>query len=365
MPGVQRAEPKVRYSVFPYHCFCVKERRFKTCEKIRGTISPEWGRCPGGHATEKEGRLQTLSPLNSRTAQGIIGNTYMAQNPLFTQLTVMDLVPFGNAGGESGFYALRLTPPGWEHWNPGQFVMLRPSDAPPERLWGRPFSICRVTPRDMVIFFQVCGRATAAMAKLSPGEQLDVWGPLGNGFAVEARVPTLLLAGGIGIAPFVAYVQNHPTPWDLSMEFGHRMPLECYPIDSITEYTLAEAHQEKNPGDLEAFIERMDERIQKHVPDGLVLACGPTPFLRTVQSLARKHKARAQLSLETRMACGIGACLGCVVKACLPPKGVEEAGAAPARVMSEASDAAIRAGGSNVQTCTCGPVFWADSVSLA
>jgi len=283
--------------------------------------------------------------------------------PILTQFTVIDLVPFGNVGNETGFYALRLTPPEWEGWAPGQFIMLRPVDASPERLWGRPFSICRVTPRDMVIFFQIHGRATAAMAKLVPGNLLDVWGPLGNSFVMEAKTPTLLLAGGIGIAPFVGYVQNHPTPWELSMEFGHRMPLECYPIDSIAEYTLAEAHQEKHPDDRLAFIKRMDERIAKHAENGLVLACGPTPFLQEVQRLAQKHKARAQLSLETRMACGVGACLGCVVKAHLPAclPGDDRT---PLVVRGKAG-MALRSEGRNVQTCTCGPVFWADSVTLA
>jgi len=257
--------------------------------------------------------------------------------PILSRLSVIDLVPFGNAESETELYALRLTPPAWEGWKPGQFIMLRPVDASPERLWGRPFSICRVTPNDLTIFFQILGRATADMARLVPGSLLDVWGPLGNAFVMEANTPTLLLAGGIGIAPFVGYAQNHPTPGKLGMEFGHRLPLECYPLNNIREYIQTDAHQEKHPDDRQAFIRRMDERIAQHAAHGLTLACGPTPFLQEVQSLALKHNARAQLSLETRMACGVGACLGCVVK-------VE---------------------GYNVQTCTCGPVFWADSVSLA
>lgn len=267
----------------------------------------------------------------------------------------MDLVLFGNTGTETGFYALRLTPPDWEDWSPGQFVMVRPSDASPERLWGRPFSICRVTPRDMVIFFQIKGRATAAMSRLAPGDTLDVWGPLGNSFLIEAKTPTLLLAGGIGIAPFVGYVQKHPTPWDLTLEFGHRMPLECYPIDSITEYTLAEAHHEKTPEDRDAFLNHVDERVRLLPREGLVLACGPTPFLRAVQEMSYRHKVRTQLCLETRMACGVGACLGCVVKARLP-----EDSTAPVTLTNSPAPSCTE--GRNVQTCTCGPVFWADSV---
>ncbi len=284
-------------------------------------------------------------------------NQYMSP-PLLTQLTVMDLVPFGNTGSQTCFYALRLTPPSWESWTPGQFVMLRPSGSGSEMLWGRPFSICRATSRDLVLFFQVRGRATTAMAKLAPGDLLDVWGPLGNSLAMEAKTPTLLLAGGIGIAPFVGYVHAHPTPWDVTMEFGHRMPLDCYPFDGINERAMADAHLEKDEKDREAFLHLVAERIQQFADKGLVLACGPTPFLEVVQSLSLKYKARTQLCLETRMACGIGACLGCVVKAVLPPD-TQFLSGGPA---SEAPAACTEARA--VQTCTCGPNFWADTVTL-
>lgn len=281
--------------------------------------------------------------------------------PVLTQLTVLDLVPFGNTGAQASFFALRLTPPDWEGWSPGQFVMLRPSGMKGEHLWGRPFSICHTSSRDLVIFFQVRGRATTDMARLVPGDQLDVWGPLGNALAVEPDSPTLLLAGGIGIAPFVGYVQNHPRPLAIRMEFAHRMPVECYPYDDLAQKIDACTHQEEGPEDRAAFLQLVEQRIQEHAHDGLVLACGPTPFLRVVQEYALRYKARAQLCLETRMACGVGACLGCVVKAHLPAD----------------SDAAVRAltrgdgrnlaelEGRNVQTCSCGPNFWADCVSFS
>lgn len=266
--------------------------------------------------------------------------------PVLLQLNVLDLVPFGrDPEHQTAFYALRLTPPDWEHWSPGQFVMLRPAACGQEVLWGRPFAICSLTNRDLVIFFQVRGRATSLLAQMQPGATLNVWGPLGNAFAVEEKTPTLLLAGGIGIAPFVGYVQTHPAPWDLRMEFGHRMPLECYPFDSIGEKAMAESHVEKTPADREKFLALVERRIKEFAGGGLVLACGPTPFLLAVQALSRKYEARTQLSLETRMACGIGACLGCVVKAKTP------AGQADAERH-------------NVQTCTCGPNFWADSVTF-
>jgi dihydroorotate dehydrogenase electron transfer subunit len=296
--------------------------------------------------------------------------------PALAHLTVMDLVPFGNVGPQTAFYALRLTPPEWEHWSPGQFIMLRPASAGSEILWARPFSICRVTPRDLILFFQVRGRGTAAMTKLQPGDVLHVWGPLGNSFALEPETPTLLLAGGIGIAPFVGYVHAHPTPGEVFMEFGHRMPLECYPFDSINEKITLSAHLEKNGKDRESFLSLVEERVRQFAGRGLVLACGPTLFLRAVQAFALRHKARAQLCLETRMACGVGACHGCVVRAFPAPDNSAPLAAPdsfPARVPAEAGAAVPpedngghrRSAGTMVQTCTCGPNFWADSVSFS
>lgn len=296
---------------------------------------------------EKRGK-RTLQK-NSLGGKCPTDTSYMT-HPTVKQLTVLDLVPFGNPGGNTAFYALRLSPPEWETWKPGQFVMIKPANGGSELLWGRPFSICRVSRVDMVLFFQVVGRGTTELSKLQAGDELTVWGPLGNYFAMEAQTPTLILAGGIGLAPFVGYVQTHPSPWDIQVEFGHRMPVECYPADSINEKAMMEAHHEKNPQDRKAFLEVVDKRMQEYTANGLVLACGPTPFLREVQRFALKYKTRTQLCLETRMACGVGACLGCVVKAArqgttLPANG---------------DDSSFN----YMQTCTCGPNFWADRVSF-
>lgn len=257
--------------------------------------------------------------------------------------TVLDLVPFGNPGSTPEFFALRLTPPEWPNWKPGQFIMLRPAKAGKEHLWARPFSICRLTARDLVIFFQVRGVGTREMAEFSAGEQVDIWGPLGNTMAMEKDTPTLLIAGGIGIAPFVGYAHAHPAPWNLQMEFGHRHSLDCYPFDALNEKIMIDAHHDRGPADTAAFVELLDKRVAEYAAQkGLVLGCGPTGLLKEVRRLAKKHGARTQLSLETRMACGIGACLGCVVKA--KADGADDF--------------------SHVQTCTCGPNFWADKVEF-
>ena len=270
----------------------------------------------------------------------------MSTPPTSSLLTVLDLVPFGQTGGESRYFALRISRPDWENWRPGQFVMLRPLSFGLEMPWARPFGICHMTTRHMICFFQVAGRGTRRMAELRAGDQIRVWGPLGNGFAVEPETPTLLLAGGMGIVPFVGYVARHPNPWNVSMLFGHRDPLSCYPVDSINEHVTLDTLHENVPGDLDNFIYTLQERIREYAEQkGLVLACGPLPFLKTVRSLALQYGARTQLSLENRMACGVGACLGCVTRT------------------TKAWPVAEKREGL-VQVCNHGPVFWADQIEL-
>jgi dihydroorotate dehydrogenase electron transfer subunit len=280
----------------------------------------------------------------------------LLMNPSISELTVLDIAPFGN-GPKHEFFALHLTPPQWERSAPGQFVMLRPLPARSEALCPRPFSICRRTDGRLTVFFRARGRVTAEMAALRAGDTVQVTGPLGNALPVSSDRPTLILAGGIGIAPFVEYADKHPRPAVLSAEFGHSFPLECYPFASIAKKCAARSHREKNGEDRAAFAALMEKRIRESAPEGLILACGPTPFLRLVRDMSLARGAEAWLCLETRMACGIGACLGCAVKA--RPSAGE--GAAPLRGSGQSGtpDAGVF-----VRTCACGPNFRADSILL-
>lgn len=257
--------------------------------------------------------------------------------------------------GDSALFTLRLRSPGWKSWHPGQFVMIRPQSVTrPDIFWARPFSISRSDDEELRVVFQVAGRGTKSMLGLERGRLVTVWGPLGNSFAVSRSGPSLLLAGGIGIAPFVGYIERHPAPETLRMEFGHRLHLDCYPFAECRDMHRAcsdfvRSHQETCSGDLDRFLAAMDEAIRDTAArNGLVLACGPMPFLKSVQKFALRHRVLAQLSLETRMACGVGACLGCVVKGAVP----------------DTKTAVVPEAFSYVQTCTKGPVFRADQIDL-
>jgi dihydroorotate dehydrogenase electron transfer subunit len=182
----------------------------------------------------------------------------MQTTPACETLEVLDLVPFGPAAQDTGCYALRLSTPIWRDWMPGQFVMIRPKAWGYDMLWPRPFSICRLSSHNLVIFFQVRGRGTQRMLSLKPGDAVDVWGPLGTGFACKPEIPTLMIAGGAGIAPFIGYTQYHPKPWNLWMDFGHRLPLGSYPFDSINEKIVADNHHEQCPEDRTRFIAHVE-----------------------------------------------------------------------------------------------------------
>ena len=253
-------------------------------------------------------------------------------------VTVLDVAPVGQSKMAGELMELRLELPGWDSWKPGQFVMVRPVDWELDLLWARPFSISSADDRSMTLLIQKTGRGTRRLGELQPGDKVTVWGPLGNGFAMAADRPTLLMAGGVGIAPFRGYVENHPASENLHLFFAHRLPLDCYPFEALRRTVAGESTMERGPEDLAAIIAAMGERIAEFAArDGLILACGPTPFMRTVQRFAAESGARAQLSLENRMACGVGACLGCVTK-----NGKDQ----------------------HVQVCTRGPVFWSDDVVL-
>lgn len=103
----------------------------------------------------------------------------MSQSSLY-DLAVIDNVPFGLTGTHGRFFALRLERPGWKSWAPGQFVMIRPQGWALDMPWARPFSICRVSTNELVIFFQVSGRGTEKMAALRRGDRVHLWGPLGQ-----------------------------------------------------------------------------------------------------------------------------------------------------------------------------------------
>jgi dihydroorotate dehydrogenase electron transfer subunit len=255
------------------------------------------------------------------------------------QCSVRELRPRHEEDGQVKVFELLLD--GFDQaFTPGQFVMIRPAAFGLEHLWGRAFSIVSVEDGVLRLFIQVAGKGTAKLSRLKPGDEVAVWGPLGNGFLPtksEDSGPVLILAGGVGLASFSAYAKTHPRPDDVTLLFGHRLPKATYSMDDFAHLGSVQAMHEQRPEDLQAFIDAMGQLMREVAHSGIILACGPTPFLRTVRKLALSLKARAYLSLENTMGCGVGACMGCVVQhVSLGP----------------------------VPACTRGPVFKAEDIDL-
>jgi dihydroorotate dehydrogenase electron transfer subunit len=170
---------------------------------------------------------------------------------------------------------------------PGQFFMLEA----PGRVLPRPMSLCLAPPGELGFLFDPVGPGTRALAALEPGDELGILGPLGNGFDLAVEAP-VLVGGGIGMAPL---------PY-LSERLG-RPPA----VLGFRSQHYAEA-AELVPN-AEVVIE--PTLVTEALPSGRdILACGPEPML---EALARIDP-EAQLAWEAPMACGYGACYGCVVQ---------------------------------------------------
>ncbi len=203
---------------------------------------------------------------------------------------------------------------------PGQFVMLRVSDGV-DPLLRRPFSVCRVE-GDAVfgILYRVVGRGTAIMSRAHEGERLSVLGPLGRGF----RLPTagrrsLLVGGGIGIAPLI-FLAITIVKGVRAFLAGYRSAGDVIPIERVglgSKISIATddgtaGHRGFVTELLKGYVEGAGEER-----DSVVYACGPLPMLKEVAALTTRRGIPCQVSLETSMACGVGACQGCSVRGSL------------------------------------------------
>ncbi|MGM0688025.1 MAG: dihydroorotate dehydrogenase electron transfer subunit [Bacillota bacterium] len=195
---------------------------------------------------------------------------------------------------------------------PGQFVMVY---MPMEYgyMLPRPFSIFRVDCQrdELAIFFQIKGYGTELLARIAPGAALKILGPLGKGFP-PLPPKSLLAAGGMGIAPLVFLASSAKVPRTLIYGAPAAESLACPSLDlDLPGLTLITATEDGSRGEKGTVVEVLAGMAADFEA---VFACGPRPMLDEVNKLFRGTGIQAWFSMEERMACGIGACLGCVVK---------------------------------------------------
>jgi dihydroorotate dehydrogenase electron transfer subunit len=195
---------------------------------------------------------------------------------------------------------------------PGQFVMVQVSSSL-DPLLQRPFSIhSRGADGSLSLLFKVVGRGTALLAKARPGDALHLLGPFGKGFDLSASdKPVCLIGGGMGIAPLLFLAQE--LPGRKYALLGARNHDELSPLAKAFAELGCAVQLATDDGSLghHGFIPDLLDEV---LPDvSRVCTCGPNPMMRGVARKCRAAGVPCQVSLETHMACGLGACLGCAV----------------------------------------------------
>ncbi len=188
----------------------------------------------------------------------------------------------------------------------GQFLSLYCDDG--GRLLPRPISICEVgvDGASLRLVYRIAGEGTREFSHKAAGDAIRVMGPLGNGFPLDGR-PALIVGGGIGIPPMLELAKRYPGKKCIVL--GYR-DSDTFLLDDFRAqgevFIATEDGSMGTPGNV-------IDAIEAHGLDaGVVYACGPTPMLRALKNFTAKRGMDCYVSLEERMACGIGACLGCV-----------------------------------------------------
>ena len=207
----------------------------------------------------------------------------------------------------------------------GQFVNIRVTDgvAP---LLRRPLSIHGVGAQKIKVIYEIIGKGTRILSTRKPGEFLDIIGPLGKGFDYRSLVKSskqnilvapgkrnIIVGGGMGVAPLVFLAQKLKLSKPLVLIGARsRKQILCQQEFKSLGCTVKLATDDGSVGFKGRVTDLLRTILEQAQPLSL-FSCGPHPMLKAVAELAGIYKINAQLSLEEHMACGIGACLGCVV----------------------------------------------------
>ena len=212
---------------------------------------------------------------------------------------------------------------GFSNARPGQFVSLHLSDRF-DPLLRRPFSIHQLIIENhrvtgIELLYKVIGQCTRRLSGLGPGDGVDIIGPLGNWFTINENVRRIIMvAGGIGVAPmmFLAHFLKDSMPGasHLSLFLGGRSKEDLLCMDDFISMDISlEVSTDDGSAGHKGQVTRLLEKEAAAPPD-LICACGPIPMLKSVARIAETKKIPCQVSIETLMACGFGACLGCAAK---------------------------------------------------
>lgn len=232
-----------------------------------------------------------------------------------------------------------------EHAIAGQFVSVYTKD--PSKLLPRPISICEVDGNKLRLVFRVAGAGTKEFAGYQVGDDIRIVGPLGNGYPlydeegntkISDDQHSVLIGGGIGIPPMLQLARS--LPGKKTIVVGYRSN-DTFLLDDLKVY--GDVVIATDDGSLGTHGTVIDAIKAEGITGDVIYSCGPTPMLRAVKAYAEEQGVEAYLSLEEKMACGIGACLACVC---------------------QSTEVDHHSNVHNKRVCADGPVFEASQVTL-
>ena len=191
---------------------------------------------------------------------------------------------------------------------PGQFVSVYVNDG--SKLLPRPVSICGIDREQGTIrlVYRIAGRGTELLSTYEAGTRITVLGPLGNGVTMK-KEKAILIGGGIGIPPMLELAKQ--LGCEKNIVLGYR-DQDTFLKEEFEPY--GDVYVSTEDGSVGTKGNVIDAVREQAVQGAVIYACGPTPMLKGVKAYAAEMGLEAQISLEERMACGIGACLACVCK---------------------------------------------------
>ena len=249
---------------------------------------------------------------------------------------------------------------------PGQFLMLRLAGCD-DPLIGRPLALYDTSPGPggepeyVDVVYIVKGKLTSRLQHLATGQEIEVWGPLGNGFPPQSTDHLIVVAGGIGQTPFVALAKEYlgqqgygdpprvaPAGRQLTLCYGARTAEYLAGIEDFQEVGVevriatddgSRGHHGLVTDLLRQTLIESKSMSPESGESRRIVCCGPEPMMEAVANIAAEQNVPCQVSLETPMACGIGICFTCVAK-----------------VLDESGEWDYK------RTCVDGPVFEAEKI---
>jgi dihydroorotate dehydrogenase electron transfer subunit len=290
-------------------------------------VKAESSKPSGGAACNTLNDAAAVKAESSKPSGGAACNTMRtpAMTLLHAPLEVLENVPLARHT-----YRIRLLGPDLAAAiRPGQFVMLRlPSTTDP--LLGRPFALYDTVleagrPVALDVVYLVVGKMTGKLASVKPGDRIETWGPLGNGFvSLEGADHVGLVAGGIGQTPFLAHIRQLLGTRGYGGRPARREAQRVTLYYGVRTADLAAGVEDFRAAGAEVLLASDDgslgergfvtEMLERHGPPEHLFGCGPEPMLHALAALARRWGTPCHVSLETPMACGVGVCFSCVTR---------------------------------------------------